>query len=367
MTLTADVICHELRNPLNGIYHNADIVFESMTSIRDVILRFRDEMLPTNNLHQPPKLICTPEESQALAHLIDFLDTELVQDLESLEALNLCAKHQKRIADDVLQMSKLSMNLVSLTEIPFDPLVETSNVIRMFEREAFVKNVAFKFTLGSAYRDLKIEWVRADPIRFAQVLLNFISNAVRFTEKSPRREIEVTLDASEEEPKLSQPLTTMTTGDPPPQKFTKTHPEDLGEPVFLIASVSDSGVGLTPDERANLFRKFAQASPRTHIEYGGSGLGLFISKALVDVQGGQISLESEKNKGTTLTFYIQATRVETPSTPVAVAHKSRSVSPKVLTPRIKRNPSSTSSISQIKTINVLVVEDNLVFPLALFH
>jgi signal transduction histidine kinase len=358
--LTSDVICHELRNPLNGIYHNADIIFESMTSIREVILKFRDEMLDTNNSKPPLTMVYGPEELQAFTHLLEFLDTELVQDLESLEALNLCAKHQKRIADDVLQMSKLSMNLVSLTEIPFDPLVETSNVIRMFEREAFVKNVAFKFTLGTAYREHQIGWVRADPIRFAQVLLNFISNAVRFTEKSPRREIEVTLDASDVEPSLSQPLTTMTTGEPIPQKITKTTAEELGEPVFLIASVADSGVGLTPDERANLFRKFAQASPRTHIEYGGSGLGLFISKALVDVQGGQISLESEKNKGTTLTFYIQATRADAPTSPVAAASKSRSVSPRILTPRIKRNPPSTSSITQIKTIHVLVVEDNLV-------
>jgi signal transduction histidine kinase len=331
-----------------------------MTSIREVILKFRDEMLHTNNSKPPLTMVYGPEELQAFTHLIEFLDTELVQDLESLEALNLCAKHQKRIADDVLQMSKLSMNLVSLTEVPFDPLVETSNVIRMFEREAFVKNVAFKFTLGTAYRELQIGWVRADPIRFAQVLLNFISNAVRFTEKSPRREIEVMLDASDMEPSLSQPLTSMTTGEPIPPKPPKTAAEELGEPVFLIASVADSGVGLTPDERANLFRKFAQASPRTHIEYGGSGLGLFISKALVDVQGGQISLESEKNKGTTLTFYIQATRADAPISPVAAVSKSRSVSPRILTPRIKRNTPSTSSITQIKTIHFLVVEDNLV-------
>jgi signal transduction histidine kinase len=355
-----DVICHELRNPLNGIYHNADILVEMGSSIRDIIQKFRDELLVKHNTDHLSSVTLGAGDTKPVTDLIEFLEIELEQGLESLESLNLCAKHQKRIADDVLQMSKLSMNLVSLTESAFDPLVETSNVIRMFEREAFVKKIDFKFTLGTAYRDLDIRWVTADPIRFSQVLVNFISNAVRFTEKSTLREIEVILDAAREEPSLPNSLRAST--DTPPHRFQPAASEEENEKVYLIASVADSGVGLTPEERSNLFRKFAQASPRTHIEYGGSGLGLFISKALVEVQGGRIALESEKNKGTTFTFYIQATQVEKPvqSTP---ANKSRSVSPKVLTPRIRRSLSSTSSIPQAKKGNVLVVEDNLV-PLA---
>jgi signal transduction histidine kinase len=327
-------------------------------TIREIIQKFRSELLFKHNTDQLSSVTLSAEDTQPVTDLIEFLEVELEQGLESLESLNLCAKHQKRIADDVLQMSKLSMNLVSLAQTAFDPLVETSNVIRMFEREAFVKHIDFKFTLGSAYRDLGVGWVCADPIRFSQVLVNFISNAVRFTEKSTIREIEVTLDASKNEPSLPHTLTPNEEG--PVRKFQPGASEG-DEIVYLIASVADSGVGLTPEERSNLFRKFAQASPRTHIEYGGSGLGLFISKALVEVQGGRISLESEKNKGTTFTFYIQATQVEKPAQQ-ATGNKSRSVSPKVLTPRIRRSPSSTSSIPQAKKGNVLVVEDNLVSP-----
>ena len=357
--LTTDVICHELRNPLNGIYHNADIIYESVNSVRDEIIKFRDELLRTHGVNELSSITYQSPDSHAVAHLIDFLETKLQQDLESLESLNLCAKHQKRIADDVLQMSKLSMNLVSLTITPFDPLVETRNVIRMFEQEAFVKNIAFKFTLEHGYHDLQIGWVSADPIRFSQVLLNFISNAVRFTEKSSIREIEVRLDAAKEEPIVSYPL--VGTNSPVPHISENPSSAEIGDRVFLIVSVADSGVGLTPEERANLFQKFSQASPRTHIEYGGSGLGLFISKSLVEVQGGRISLESEKGKGTTLTFYIQATQFVTPPICTTTVNTSRSVTPRIPTPRIKRTQSSGSANPQAKVIHVLVVEDNLVF------
>lgn len=352
-----DVICHELRNPLNGIYHNADILVEMGSSIRDIIQKFRADLLIKHNTEELSSVKLGAEDTKPVTDLIEFLDVELEQGLESLESLNLCAKHQKRIADDVLQMSKLSMNLVSLTQTAFDPLVETSNVIRMFEREAYVKGIDFKFSLGTAYRDLDIGWVSADPIRFSQVLVNFISNAVRFTEKSATRDIEVSLDASKKEPSLPSSLTASIDG--PTHTLQSGTSEEGNETVYLIASVADSGVGLSPEERSNLFRKFTQATPRTHIEYGGSGLGLFISKALVEVQGGRISLESEKNKGTTFTFYIRATLVEKP-VHSPTSNKSRSVSPKILTPRIRRSPSSTSSISQAKRGNVLVVEDNLV-------
>jgi len=358
--LILDVICHELRNPLNGIYHNADIVMDSMKNIQDVVLKFRDELLRAHKAIQLSEIALGPEDARSIAHLIDFLDSELTQDLESIESLNLCARHQKRIADDVLQMSKLSMNLVSLAKTPFDPLVETSNVIRMFEREAFVKDIMFKFTLGTEYRNLQLGWVLADPIRFSQVLLNFISNAVRFTEKSEHREIEVTLDASATKPKLSNPLN----GTADITHSRELEEDTSGPMIYLIASVADSGVGLTREEQANLFQKFSQASPKTHIEYGGSGLGLFISKALVEVQGGRISLESQKDEGTTLSFYIQARKVQPPAPP-SDSIPARSLSPRIMPSRTRRNPSSTSSVPQLKTHKVLIVEDNLVLPVDL--
>ena len=128
-----------MRNPLNGLVQNADLVFESINNVREQILKFNDEFARCQNSTKDISSIAhMSRDAKSVIHLLKFLDEELTMDLESLESLNLCAKHQKRIADDVLQMSKLSMNLVSLSEIPFDPLVETTDAIRMFEREAFV-------------------------------------------------------------------------------------------------------------------------------------------------------------------------------------------------------------------------------------
>ena len=96
-----------------------------------------------------------------------------------------------------------------------------------------------------------------------------------------------------------------------------TSSEDLSrsttDSIFLISTIIDSGVGLTKEEQKKLFQKLDQSSPKTHIEYDGSGLGLFISKALVKAQGGRLTLESEKHKGTRLTFYICVKKVDPPT------------------------------------------------------
>lgn len=336
--LTQDVIFHELRNPLNGIFQCAQMLFESITKVGDQVRNFHELHMSKNH--------CKDDES--LHRFLESLEDEFATDLESLESLNICAKHQKRIADDVLQMSKLSMNLVSLNEKPFNPLVETTNAIRMFEREAYVKGIELTFSLGEKYKALQIGWVHADPVRFSQVLVNFISNALRFTENAPTRVVDVTLDASEDVPTLPEQL--KNTHEVSHQKSSK----DRETTVFLISSIKDTGSGLTKEERLTLFQKFAQASPKTYSEYGGSGLGLFISRALVEVQGGQVSLESEKDNGTTVTFYIRSARL--PGPPPETPATSRPASRK-----IKRKAERNTSHSHSIPFNILVVEDNLVY------
>jgi len=83
--------------------------------------------------------------------------------------------------------------------------------------------------------------------------------------------------------------------------------------VYLLADsiqVQDSGCGLTPEEKKKLFNRFSQASPRTHVQYGGSGLGLFISRQLTELQGGEIGVASESGVGSTFAFYVKARRAE---------------------------------------------------------
>jgi CheY-like chemotaxis protein len=78
--------------------------------------------------------------------------------------------------------------------------------------------------------------------------------------------------------------------------------------VYIIFSVQDTGRGLSDADQKLLFTRFSQASPRTHIDYGGSGLGLFISKRLTQMHGGAIGFSSKAGLGSTFSFYVKSRR-----------------------------------------------------------
>ena len=253
--LAIDIICHELRNPLNGIYNNAEIVYENLVKLRDDV---------------------------SLLGL--GIGDDLARDLDSMEALVHCAKHQNRIVDDVLQLGKLSMNLISIRKTPFDPLIEVKTCVQRTSTEGIEISG-------------KGGWVSGDPIRYSQILLNLLSNAIRFA-----RNVQVVFHTASS---------------------------------ILTTSVIDNGIGMDSDELSALMHSLERASPRTYVEYGGRGLGLFISKTLVEAHGGKLSIESRKHKGTTVTFTISIEELTKALQPVPLS----------------RPPTS---------IRVLIVEDNLI-------
>lgn len=148
-----------------------------------------------------------------------------------------------------------------------------------------------------------------------------------------------------------------------------------GEEIYLEFAVQDTGRGLSPEELKVLFQRFQQASPRTHVQYGGSGLGLFISRELTELQGGEIGVSSESGKGSTFAFYVKCRRSQEPSEAVEGAtgitltrkpsnakDKGRIVDP----PKIKdfaAVPDQAKIIPKPKPqrsdLKVLIVEDNL--------
>jgi hypothetical protein len=148
-----------------------------------------------------------------------------------------------------------------------------------------------------------------------------------------------------------------------------------GEEIYLEFAVQDTGRGLSPEELKVLFQRFQQASPRTHVQYGGSGLGLFISRELTELQGGEIGVSSESGKGSTFAFYIKCRRSKEPSEPiegatgVSLARKLSNAKERakvVEPPKIKdfaTVPNKSTTISNDKSqrsdLRVLIVEDNL--------
>jgi signal transduction histidine kinase len=109
-----------------------------------------------------------------------------------------------------------------------------------------------------------------DPVRLGQVIINLLSNAIRFTDKaaSHRREIKIRIQVSARPPVDESCICPPTSG-----------PILPGEPCWIYGAVEDSGPGLAPEELSMLFRRFSQASSATHTVFGGSGLGLYVCRS----------------------------------------------------------------------------------------
>lgn len=205
-----------------------------------------------------------------------------------------------------------------------------------------------------------------DPSRLLQVLINLTTNAIKFTQTEIKRKITITLGASLDRPTARNDVTYM------PRTSTRSDMSlgpnwGTGETVFVYVEVEDTGRGLDKQETDLLFQRFRQASPRTHVQYGGSGLGLFISRELTELQGGQIGVSSKAGVGSTFAFYVRARRCAPPENvgspsihAIDMKAQSKIISPAALT-RIKNDTAPLKApIAATVPKHVLIVEDNLV-------
>jgi signal transduction histidine kinase len=195
-------------------------------------------------------------------------------------------------------VSKLESGMLQVTPVDCQPMTIVRQIQNIFDAELLSKKIDMAITQDASFNDLKVEWVRADPSRISQILINLLSNAIKFLDGRPVRKIVVTVGASTSPPRP----------DAIPLPSTEDEKNPNSQDFFLSFSISDTGPGLKPAEMATLFQRFSQATPRTHVTYGGSGLGLFISKRLVELQGGRIYVNSIEGKGSTFSFYIKTQR-----------------------------------------------------------
>ncbi|CAN9133812.1 unnamed protein product [Alternaria alternata] len=322
-----DMTSHELRNPLSAVIQCADSVIASLQQLSG--RQFARSKQPSD---------------------ISKAEAEVQSCIESLLIIVSCSMHQKRVIDDVLTLSKLDSNLILITPMRVQPAVVVSDAVRMFEVECNQSGIELTFRVDETFSGM--EWTMLDPSRLLQVLINLLTNAIKFTKDRPQKAITVTIGGSWSRPPKCWNEVTFTDDEKPKTDITEKAEWGEGRIAFLWLKVKDTGCGMTMDEQKKLFSRFSQATPRTHVKYGGSGLGLFISKSLTKLQGGAIGVHSEKEEGSTFAFFISTRLAHPPADHVAA----RAVQAR---PVPRRTMTGEEAMQTIK-LNVLIVEDNLV-------
>ena len=282
-----DTLCHELRNPLNGIYGNVSLLIPLLATLEESIRKVNVQVLSTTF------------RDECLTTITEFQ--------KGVEYIKQCAKYQKVIMDDVLNLSKLEAKKVQLNEENLEPKKVIQEVVSMLAADISRKKL--KLNLEFGYPDI---CVIGDSTRLAQVLINLLSNAIKFTPE--KGEITLGLRLLEQ---------------------TTDH-------TILQFMVKDTGMGMIKEEQDQLFQRFAQASSKIFKEHGGSGLGLVISKDLVELMGGKITVESKKGQGTQFTFTINCKNAE--------KEEQRITESKLVT-KVGQAPAD---------LQILIVEDNLI-------
>jgi len=217
-----------------------------------------------------------------------------------------CILHQISIVDDVLDLSKLDSGKFRLTHVPFEPASEVFSVTKMFRSILAEKNLGLVVQMPS--NNLV---VKGDPGRLRVILVNLIGNAIKFTVKG---QISITMTY-----KLATTATTTSssTAMPSPSSLSLSpSPSSTSSPshnqahyVELNIVVEDTGLGMTETQKNELFQRFCQVGVNRFSSYGGSGLGLVISKNLARLMGGDILVESELGKGTRFTVTVRCEQV----------------------------------------------------------
>ena len=209
------------------------------------------------------------------------------------------------IINDVLDLAKLEAGKLSFEKIPFEPKQILENFMKVILHKAEEKGLL----LTNSYWDMRLSPILiGDPFRINQIMLNLVSNAIKFTTVGS---VDICLNVLKD--------------------------DDTSQEIELI--VKDTGIGMEQSFLKDLFKKFSQEYESTSRKFGGTGLGMGITKNLIDNMGGEILVESEKGKGTTI--YLKFTLEK--GTELDVSKASNSI----------------KTINNLEGKKILVVDDNV--------
>jgi hypothetical protein len=232
---------------------------------------------------------------------------------------------------------------VIYTPVAVKPAKLIDSIVNMFEAELKTHQIAYKVNPDSSLVDLDIDHLCFDPSRVTQIFINLLTNAIKFVTPAKDPKISIRFGACLSDPRSLFPENMFWATERKSYSELTNGPEwGAGEEVYLTFSVKDSGIGLKDKEIHKIFERFRQANVKTHVKYGGSGLGLFISKELTEKQGGEIGVSSVFGQGSIFGFYVKTRRVQR--------------QPQSMNEVINPGDAETAS----GPLHVLLVEDNLI-------
>ena len=195
---------------------------------------------------------------------------------ECLNKVMISSKHLLNLINDILDMSAIEGHKMKIAEAQFDIKEVVSTVTTLYYSQCKQKGIEFRTEL----EHIPVEILIGDQLRLQQVILNLLSNALKFTEPGGT----ITFSLAEDVTNAPQ--------------------------LTLLMGVKDTGCGMSKEYMTRIFKPFEQETALTAKEHGGSGLGLSISKNLVEMMGGTIDVESEEGVGTTFRITVPCRQAE---------------------------------------------------------
>ena len=259
--------------------------------------------------------------------LTDILDGTTLDEeqKEFVSMIRESSNNLRVIVNDILDVSKMNAGKMELESIPFDLFKKIESSIGVFKPAMEDKGIALHITNNPEMR----HQVLGDPTRLSQVLINLVSNALKFTDSGGS----IVVDTA----------------------FLK----EENNTVTCTISVKDSGIGLTPEQQEKIFEAYSQAEVSTNRKSGGTGLGLTISSKIISSMGGKLQVKSEEGEGATffftLTFKLEQEQKSSKSL--------RQIKKDKVTEQKESAKQEVQKAAEKRTMNslsVLVAEDNMI-------